>query len=295
MKIERLSENQIRCTLNKADLNEKQLKLSELAYGTQKARELFKDMLQQASVEVGFETNDTPLMIEAIPISPDCLVLIVTKVEDPEELDTRFSRFSRTSEYDIDDDDYDDEYTTSDDIDDDSYSEASDDNDGVAAKLEISGKGIVPQSFKDAMEELLNAIPGLAGASIDISAASDSTGRKKEGSAPENNTTSDDDYPGQDDLASLFTFDSLSTVISASKQIASFYFSNNSLYKNPSDNMYYLLLTNSHNTRREFSRVCHILAEYGCLRKLTFAMPAYFKEHFIYIVKDEAIQTLSAL
>jgi len=44
-------------------------------------------------------------MIEAIPVSPDCLILIVTKVEDPEELDTRFSRFSKTSEYDIDDDD----------------------------------------------------------------------------------------------------------------------------------------------------------------------------------------------
>ena len=106
MKIERLSENQIRCTLNKADLTEKQLKISELAYGTPKAKELFKDMMQQASVELGFEADDTPLMIEAIPVSPDCLILIVTKVEDPEELDTRFSRFapSVTEESDEDSD-----------------------------------------------------------------------------------------------------------------------------------------------------------------------------------------------
>ena len=47
MKIERLSENQIRCTLNKADLTEKRLKISELAYGTPKAKELFKDMMQR--------------------------------------------------------------------------------------------------------------------------------------------------------------------------------------------------------------------------------------------------------
>ena len=53
MKIERLSENQIRCTLNKADLNEKHLKISELAYGSQKARELFRDMIQQASAVGG--------------------------------------------------------------------------------------------------------------------------------------------------------------------------------------------------------------------------------------------------
>lgn len=81
MKIERLSENQIRCTLNKADLTEKQLKISELAYGTPKAKELFKDMMQQASVELGFEADDTPLMIEAIPVSPDCLILIVTRLK----------------------------------------------------------------------------------------------------------------------------------------------------------------------------------------------------------------------
>lgn len=94
MKIEKLSENQIRCTLNKSDLAARQLKISELAYGSEKAKKLFQDMMQQASYEFGFEAEDIPLMIEAIPVSADCIVLIVTKVDDPEELDTRFSRFS---------------------------------------------------------------------------------------------------------------------------------------------------------------------------------------------------------
>ncbi len=94
MKIERVNENQIRCTLNKDDLASRQLKISELAYGSDKAKELFRDMMQQASYEVGFDAEDIPLMIEAIPISADCIVLIVTKVENPEELDTRFSKFS---------------------------------------------------------------------------------------------------------------------------------------------------------------------------------------------------------
>lgn len=94
MKIERLNENQIRCTLNKSDLASRQLKINELAYGSDKAKELFRDMMQQASYELGFEAEDTPLMIEAIPVSSECIVLIVTKVDNPEELDTRFSRFS---------------------------------------------------------------------------------------------------------------------------------------------------------------------------------------------------------
>ncbi|MBR5406435.1 MAG: adaptor protein MecA [Lachnospiraceae bacterium] len=94
MKLEKVNDNQIRCTLNKADLADRQLKISELAYGTEKAKDLFRDMMQQASYEFGFEAEDIPLMIEAIPLSADCIVLIITKVEDPEELDTRFSNFA---------------------------------------------------------------------------------------------------------------------------------------------------------------------------------------------------------
>ncbi len=94
MKLEKVNDNQIRCTLTKADLADRQLKISELAYGTEKAKSLFRDMMQQASYEFGFEAEDIPLMIEAIPLSADCIVLIITKVEDPEELDTRFSNFA---------------------------------------------------------------------------------------------------------------------------------------------------------------------------------------------------------
>ena len=94
MKIEKLNDNQIRCTLTRSDLNARELKLSELAYGTEKAKSLFQDMMQQAASEFGFYAENTPLMIEAIPSSADSIVLIITKVEDPEEIDTRFSKFA---------------------------------------------------------------------------------------------------------------------------------------------------------------------------------------------------------
>ena len=94
MKIEKVNENQIRCTLTKEDLISRELKISELAYGTEKAKNLFRDMMRQANFEFGFEAEDIPLMIEAIPLNAECIVLIITKVEDPEELDTRFSRFA---------------------------------------------------------------------------------------------------------------------------------------------------------------------------------------------------------
>lgn len=94
MKIEKINDNQIRCILTREDLANRKIKLSELAYGTDKAKLLFRDMMQQAAYEFGFEANDIPLMIEAIPVSAESIVLIITKVEDPEELDTRFAKFS---------------------------------------------------------------------------------------------------------------------------------------------------------------------------------------------------------
>ena len=94
MKLEKINENQIRCTLTREDLEMHQVNLRELAYGSEKAKKLFRDMMQQAQIEFGFEADNIPLMIEAIPVNLDSIILIITKVEDPEELDTRFSRFS---------------------------------------------------------------------------------------------------------------------------------------------------------------------------------------------------------
>ena len=94
MKIERINENQIRCTLSNFDLSVRNMNLGELAYGSEKARNLFREMIQRAANEVGFEAEDIPLMVEAIPMANESVMLIITKMEDPEELDTRFSKFS---------------------------------------------------------------------------------------------------------------------------------------------------------------------------------------------------------
>lgn len=114
MKIEKINENQIRCTLSKEDLEQRNIKLSEFAYGTSKARSLFKEMMRWASYKFGFEAEDIPLVIEAVPVSPDSIILIVTKIPYPDELDTRFSSFSDLS--DIAAEDMDDDYEEYDDV-----------------------------------------------------------------------------------------------------------------------------------------------------------------------------------
>ena len=52
MKIEKINDNQIRCTLTQKDLENRHIRLSELAYGTEKANLLFHDMIQQANLDL---------------------------------------------------------------------------------------------------------------------------------------------------------------------------------------------------------------------------------------------------
>ena len=73
MRIERINENSIRCTLTSFDLSVRNLNLRELAYGSEKARKLFDEMMTKAGAEVGFHADNTPIMIEAIPMSSDSI------------------------------------------------------------------------------------------------------------------------------------------------------------------------------------------------------------------------------
>ena len=52
VKIEKINDTQIRCTLTSEDLADRRLKLSELAYGSEKAKDLFRDMMLQARISL---------------------------------------------------------------------------------------------------------------------------------------------------------------------------------------------------------------------------------------------------
>ena len=67
MKIERINENQIRCTLSNFDLSVRNVNLNELAYGSEKARNLFREMIQRASRESFRIPPDTSASISLTP------------------------------------------------------------------------------------------------------------------------------------------------------------------------------------------------------------------------------------
>ncbi len=257
MKIEKISDNQIRCTLNKSDLVDRELKISELAYGTEKAKALFRDMIQQAFYEFGFEVDDIPLMIEAIPVSAECLILVITKVEDPDELDTRFSKFSsfnmhgNADKEETDEDSYADEIINS-------FDSAEED---LSDDLEDGAKEEILDEQETADAEL-SAKPGIH-------------------------------VPSK--LTKIYSFKSLKEVTDLAYIMTGIYNGYNTLYKNPLNSIYYLVITMSDHTPEEFNKICNILSEYGKVERSMYASSSYYDEHFEVIVRDHALQILSVM
>ena len=68
LQIEKINENKIRITLNIKDLQEKNIDLHSFMSNSIESQDLFYDMLDKAEKEVGFETKDYKLVIEAIAI-----------------------------------------------------------------------------------------------------------------------------------------------------------------------------------------------------------------------------------
>ncbi len=271
MKIEKINDNQIRCTLTKSDLADRELKISELAYGTEKAKSLFRDMMQQAAYEFGFEAEDIPLMIEAIPLSQDCIILVITKVDDPEELDTRFSKFAPDVDEDISDSD--------------------------TEVVSVSGADDFLDIFKRIQEDKSKAAKeaGDSGKSEDFVPLLDAIQAAKDTVAKHPELDKETSEPTVYKFIKVYSFTDLDTVTRLSYVLNGYYYGENSLYKHPVTGEYLLSISKSNHTPEEFNKVCNILSEYGTVLKVTTAAESFLDEHADVLIKGEAIQKLASI
>lgn len=262
MRIERINENSICCTLTSFDLSVRNLNLRELAYGSEKAKKLFDEMMTKASNEVGFNADNTPIMIEAIPLSSDSIKLIISKVPDPEELDTRFSRFTQNPAAKKDGDNWLNRLT--------------------AALLE-GAEGLVGQLQK------LNddAKKPETGAATAVPATSErASGTDQAGPADQAHRRSDD--------YRAFSFDDMDAAINACKAATAFT-GESMLYRNPFNGQYVLIVECADAGNENFSRACNVIAEYGRMLRTVQNTLSYYEEHYKPIVKSDAIHKLAQI
>lgn len=242
MKIERINENSIRCVLTNFDLSVRNVNISELTYGSEKARNLFREMMQKASNEVGFEAEDIPIMVEAIPMPNDSIMLIITKIDDPDELDTRFSRFAPAAE---EEDNFWNNF-------------ANELLEGALAAVKPS----IPSAETDSKMKPAETEP-----------------EETPANAPQN--------------ARIYQFAELDLVCAAAKETGTLFTGESTLYKNPVNEKFYLVLKRENCDEFAFSKTCNKLSEYGMHQKYEPAAEAYFSEHYELFVKKNTLQALA--
>ncbi len=258
MRIERINENSIRCILSSFDLSVRNLNIKELAYGSDKARKLFHEMMQKANAEVGFDAENTPIMIEAIPMGGNSIQLIITKVDDPEELDTRFSKFSPAPP----------------------KNGAEDWIKKLTTEI-LEGADTLLSQIKTDPAKLDSLRAKMQGGNDQKTAAID-------------NETSNVTYeaPAFSQTFRAFAFNDLDQAITASKA-AKLFKGYSTLYKRPDDSYYILVIQSQPLPDDDFAKVCNLIAEYGRKVKTTDNSLAYYEEHYTVISKDRAIQKLA--
>ncbi len=277
MKLERLNENQIRCTLTSEDLASRHIRLAELAYGSEKARSLFRDMMTQARTKLGFDAENIPLMIEAIPVSSDSIILVITKVEDPEELDTRFARFAPNPGSDA-------KNTPP--------IEDADDILNLIQKLYDAKKQASSPENAEEGPDSTSASSGKSSGSVP--SAKPGTRRRTN---PGRSTAAKGNVQGTQELdfVRLYRFGTLDEVIAGAAALGSSYEGENTLYRTNGDLPYTLVLHKSELTPDAFNRVCNRLADYGESAPCTGAHEAWLREHGRVIRAGDAVQTLRNL
>lgn len=86
MKIERINDNQFRCTMTLGELLQRHLTLKKISSDSGEARRLVREMLDRSVEELGFEPNEYPVMVEAVRNPEGNLVFTITKFNSPEEM-----------------------------------------------------------------------------------------------------------------------------------------------------------------------------------------------------------------
>ena len=262
MRIEKVNENQIRCYLTKEDMEARKLHLKELAYGTEKARLLFHELMQQAYSRFGFEAENMPVMIEAVPLHDESLVLIVTKVDNPEELDTRFSSFAPSVK---------------------------------------SGGGDEDKGSSSVLGQLLDTIRRELGEDTAASGPQPSGKGAPSGSTAPSSAPSPEGKTGPDTslttaAAQLYTFPSIGLAADAACMAAPAFSGVSSLYRDTSDGKYYLILSpKKDGSTAGYTRALSIFSEFGTSEYLTPAREQYLREHCDILSIHDAVERLAEL
>lgn len=258
MVFEKLNDNQIKCVLDKEDLFSRKINIKDLFYGSLETEQLFKEVVSRAQANFDFNIQKFPISIEAVPLPNDTLVIIITIVEDPEEIDSRFSRFTP-------------------------------DPNAASDKL-FSSKADTSSGSEDIFSffsNIANQISNSPKDSPEDSNLFDSV--KNDFSSFDSAIAKDPDGT----MLIIFKFENIDKIIELSNMLIKIYNDNNSLYKLGTS--YYLFVYNTEHNEETFFKICDLISEYGNPVINSPTTSEHILEHAELIIADTAIQELSQI
>lgn len=258
MVFEKLNDNQIKCVLDKEDLISRNINIKDLFYGSPKTEQLFKDVVSRAQANYDFNKQKLPISIDAIPLPNDTLVIIITIVEEPEEIDSRFSRFTP------------DPNAASDKL--------------FSSKADTSAG---PEDIFSFFSNIANQISNSSKDSPEDSNLFDSA--KNDFSSFDSDIAKDPDGT----MLIIFKFENIDKIIELSNMLMKIYNDNNSLYKLGTS--YYLFVYNTEHNEETFFKICDLISEYGNPVINSPTTSEHILEHAELIIADTAIQELSQI
>ncbi len=102
MRFEKINENKLKIELSREDLMERNIKLSDIAFGAENSRQVLHEIMAQAFEELDFEADNKPLVIEAVPTSGFSINIFITKIKDEAEFEENMTKVSQQGEKNVD-------------------------------------------------------------------------------------------------------------------------------------------------------------------------------------------------
>lgn len=283
MRIEKISDDQIKCILTKEDLDARKINFSELTFGSAQANGLLRDMMQQASCEFGFEVDDKPLMIEVVPMQSGIIVLVITKVSGRNSADNIHSDSFLSEEDELDEDDDLRENTIE------ISGRVKKNDDGDPFTLSIASTGNVSDSINPVMNSIHDLFREMFSGNGKVS-GNGTVSRTKNGSIPITSGSAENNKNYR-----FFCFASLNDVMQAAAAVAGRPCGRNTLYCSPAKDMYCLVVQPESLSVKDYQRVCSVISDFCSGTFISGMCEAYIDEHFTLMVKDHALESLSKI
>ena len=81
MKIEKISENKVKITLTIDELSQRHISIKDIEQDSNRAQDLFLDLLEESELNCDFVTDDSQLYVEASSDNENLFIVTITKID----------------------------------------------------------------------------------------------------------------------------------------------------------------------------------------------------------------------